>query len=77
MKKAIIWSKSNCPYCDQAKSLLMQYGIAIEDRKIGNGWTKEALLESLPNARSVPQIIIDDIYLGGFKELKEYLTVSI
>ena len=71
--KAVVWSKYNCPYCDQAKALLSQRGIVFEERKIGDGWSKEELLEEIPHARSVPQIIINGKHLGGFNELKEYL----
>ena len=42
---AIIWSKYNCTFCEQAKMLLKQKGISFEERKIGDGWTKEELLE--------------------------------
>ena len=28
--KAVVWSKYNCPYCDQAKALLTQRGIEFE-----------------------------------------------
>lgn len=74
--KAIVWSKYQCHYCDQAKALLTQKGIEFEERKIGDGWTKEDLLEAVPTARTVPQIFLDDTYLGGFPELKEKLTES-
>ena len=71
--KAIVWSKYNCQHCDQAKSLLEQQGIEFEERKIGDGWTKEQLLESVPTARSVPQIFVDNQLIGGFTELQKYL----
>ena len=71
--KAIVWSKYHCPYCDQAKALLTQKGIQFEERKIGDGFTKEELLEAVPTARSVPQIFIDDQLIGGFTELKTHL----
>ncbi len=70
--KAIVWSKYHCTFCDQAKSLLKQKGYQIEERKIGDGYTKEELLEAVPSARAVPQIFIDDKFVGGFNELKEY-----
>jgi len=72
--KAIVWSKYHCPFCDQAKNLLEQKGIQFEEKKIGDGFTKEDLLEAVPNARSVPQIFIDDQLIGGFTELKKFLT---
>ena len=68
--KAIVWSKDACPYCVQAKALLTQKGIEFEERKIGDGWTKEQLLESVPDARSVPQIFLDGELVGGFTELR-------
>jgi len=72
--KAILWSKYQCPYCDQAKALLTQKGYTIEERKIGDGYTKEDLLEAVPTARTVPQIFIDEELIGGFTELKKKLT---
>ena len=71
--KAVVYSKYNCPYCDQAKALLKQKGIQVEERKIGDGFTKEDLLEAVPNARTVPQIFIDEQLIGGFTELKKHL----
>jgi glutaredoxin len=71
--KTIIWSKYNCPYCDQAKALMNSKGIKFEERKIGDGWTKEDLLEEIPTARTVPQIILNDELIGGFTELKQKL----
>lgn len=68
--RAIIWSKDNCTYCVQAKKLLEQKGIQFEERKIGDGYTKEDLLEAVPNARTVPQIFLNDELVGGFTELR-------
>jgi len=72
--KAIIWSKYHCTFCDQAKALLKQKGIPFEERKIGDGYTKEELLEAVPNARTVPQIFLDGELVGGFTELKQKLA---
>jgi glutaredoxin 3 len=70
--KAIVWSKYHCPFCDQAKALLTQKGIEFEERKVGDGYTREDLLEAVPNARTVPQIFIDGELIGGFTELKAH-----
>jgi glutaredoxin len=72
--KAVVWSKYNCPYCDQAKALLKMKGIAFEEKKIGDGYTKEDLLEAVPTARTVPQIFLDEELIGGFSELKSKLA---
>jgi len=71
--KATVWSKYHCPYCDQAKALLKSKDISFEEKKIGDGYTKEELLEAVPTARTVPQIFIDDKLIGGFTELKQFL----
>jgi glutaredoxin len=71
--QAIIWSKDNCPYCVQAKNLLSQKGIEYIEKKIGEGYTKEDLLEAVPDARTVPQIFLDEEYVGGFNELRTRL----
>jgi glutaredoxin len=70
--KAVVWSKPACPYCDQAKALLKMKEIEYEEKIIGDGYLKEDLLEAVPGARSVPQILIDDQLIGGFPELKQY-----
>jgi glutaredoxin len=72
--KAVVWSKNQCPFCDQAKALLKQRGIEFEEKKIGEGYTKEDLLESVPTARTVPQIFLDGTLIGGFTELKRHLS---
>lgn len=72
--KAIVWSKYHCSFCDQAKELLNRKGIEYEERKIGDGWTKEELLEAVPTARSVPQIFLGEEYIGGFTELQKRLS---
>jgi glutaredoxin len=70
--KAVVWSKPMCPYCDQAKALLRNNGYEVEERKIGDGYLKEDLLEAVPGARSVPQIFLDEELIGGFNELKAH-----
>jgi len=70
--KAIVWSKNQCPYCDQAKNLLKLKGIDYEERNINKDYTREQLLEAVPTARTVPQIFLDDKLIGGFTELKAH-----
>lgn len=71
--KAIVWSKNQCPFCIQAKALLESKGIEFEERNVSRDWTKEQLLEAVPTARTLPQIFLDDNYIGGFTELRKHL----
>jgi glutaredoxin len=70
---AIVWSKDNCTFCDQAKALLEQRNIVYEERKIGHGYSREDLLEAVPTARTVPQIFVNNNHIGGFTELRKYI----
>lgn len=72
--KATIWTKDSCTFCVQAKQLLEGKGIEFEERKIGKDWTKEQLLEAVPTARTVPQIFLDEQYVGGYQELRQKLN---
>jgi len=71
--KAVVWSKDSCPFCVQAKGLLTQKGIEFEERNVNKDWTREQLLAAVPDARTLPQIFIDDKLVGGFTELRKHL----
>ncbi len=71
--KATVWSKNQCPYCVMAKNLLRSNGVEYEERNISEGpWTKEQLLEAVPHARTLPQIILDGNLIGGYEQLKKH-----
>jgi glutaredoxin len=72
--KAIVWSKNGCPFCDQAKNLLKSKNIEFEERNIEVDWSREQLIEAVPNARTLPQIFLDEQLVGGFTELRTRLN---
>lgn len=79
--KAILYTKDYCPFCTKAKMLLKNKGIQFEEYIISPGYdedtlqegqfyaTREQLLEKAPHAKTVPQIWLDDQYIGGYTEL--------
>ncbi len=72
--KAIVWSNVGCSYCEQAKKLLKSKDIEVEERNLAHGtWTVQQLQEAVPGARTVPQIFLDDEYVGGYQELEKKL----
>jgi len=72
--KAIVWSNVGCTYCEQAKKLLKSKNIEVEERNLAHGtWSIQQLQEAVPGARTVPQIFLDDEYVGGYKELESKL----
>ena len=74
-KQAEVWSQTNCPACTEAKRLLDLPGAHIVEKMLGiNGYTKKDLIDKVPEARSVPQIFVDGVYVGGLLELKRKLA---
>ena len=71
--RAVVWSKPACPFCVKAKNLLQSKGIEYEERNIAEGWKIQDLLEAAPNAKTMPQIWLDDKHVGGYYELEKAL----
>lgn len=68
-----VYSKPNCPYCVKAVALLNKMAVPFAEKKVGVDTTREQLLEVAPNARTVPQIIIDGKVIGGYDDLLKYV----
>lgn len=64
-KNAIVWIKSGSIDCQQAIKELKEYGYTVEERPIKGFADIQAMKAAVPNAKSVPQIIIDGALLGG------------
>jgi glutaredoxin len=73
MTNVTVYSKPNCPYCVMAKNLLKKSQIPFTEKVVGVDATREELLEAAPNARTVPQIIINNQVIGGYNELTQYM----
>ena len=71
--KAVVWSKPACPFCVKAKNLLKNKGIEYEEKNIAEGYNIQALLELVPNAKTMPQIWLDGEHLGGYDQLEAKL----
>ena len=74
MTKAIVWTNLGCHFCEMAKTLLEQKGIEYEERNLAKDWKVQDLLEAVPNARTVPQIFVDNKYIGNYDNLVEYFN---
>jgi glutaredoxin 3 len=68
--KVEIYTKWGCPYCTAAKSLLDGKGVSYEEYDVTMGGPKKAeMVERVPGARTVPQVIVDGQALGGFDDI--------
>jgi len=73
-KNVEIYSKSNCPFCDKAKNYFTQNEIpfVVHDAEIPEVFN--VLMTRNPYARTMPQIFIDDVLIGGYTDLEEWLA---
>ena len=70
VSKVEIYTKWGCPYCSRVKALLDSKGVAFEEYDITLGGLKRAeMLARVPNARTVPQVLIAGQAIGGSDEL--------
>lgn len=68
-----LFTKEGCDYCDRAKALLGLNDIEYKEHKIGVNVTRDEVIKKFPNIRTVPIILIDSEYIGGYNELTEQL----
>lgn len=71
--KSTVFSQNNCQACETAIALLTTSGYEVEVRKLGVNCTKQDLLDAVPTARSVPQIIIGNEVFSGLLPLAKFL----
>src|SRR4029077_965014 len=70
MTPVIVYSTTWCPWCDRAKALLKARGIAYDDVKIETQPDFRQKLVDLTGGYTVPQIVIGEKPIGGFRELR-------
>ena len=68
-----VYGKENCSYCTKAKNLLELYNIEYNYFNVGVDLTVDELIESFPTAKTVPIIVVNNKWIGGFGELETYL----
>jgi glutaredoxin 3 len=68
--KVEIYTKDYCPYCNKAKMLLEQLGVEATEIDISRDPAKMGeMMSRKPGARTVPQIFIDNVGIGGCDDL--------
>jgi glutaredoxin 3 len=74
-----IYSKSGCPYCDKAKSVLKIYNPVVVDCDPYLVDNKEDFLQFIKEItqkehRTFPIIFKDSTYIGGYSDLLKFLV---
>jgi len=72
--KVEIYSRNNCVYCDRAKIKLQKYNPKIH--LLDLDYTRNEFFKKFPNAKTFPQIIINNEHVGGYYELEKWLAFN-
>lgn len=65
-----IYVTTYCPYCDMAKRLLDQLGVPWEAVDVTHEPELRKELVARSGMRTVPQIFVGDVSVGGFTDLQ-------
>lgn len=68
-----VYGKPNCVFCSQAKTLLGMNNINYDYVDLSEDETALTLIKS-EGHKTVPVIKLDGKLIGGYTELKEYLS---
>lgn len=70
--RVILYSTGSCPACDHSKRLLNQWAIPFTELRVDQDRTAlRQMMRRCSRARTVPQITVDDRWIGGLPELIE------
>lgn len=69
MKPVEIYTTQTCPYCIAAKALLKKKGVAYTEIDVGANPALRVAMAERAGRRSVPQIFIGDVHVGGCDDL--------
>ena len=64
-----IYGSEYCGYCVAAKMLLDRKGLTYEDIPVDTDSDLRKIMEREGGGRTLPQVFIDDVPIGGFDEL--------
>ena len=68
--KVEIYTKNNCIWCDRAKLLLDSKDIEFKEIDLSDDQKRDKFYNSIgENVKTVPQIYIDDLRIGGYQDL--------
>lgn len=70
MAHILMYSTGTCPYCIRAEQLLKRKGIEdIEKVRVDLDPARRDEMMTKTQRRTVPQIFIDNLHVGGFDDL--------
>jgi len=71
MPKVVIYTTQICPYCIRAKALLRSKQVDFEEIDVSRDPRLQDEVRQRSGRRTVPQVFIDEKFMGGYDELRE------
>ena len=75
--KVVVFSKTYCPYCDEAKQIFSSAGVTFDTYeldKLPEGDTMQNALLEITGQKTVPNIFIAEKHIGGCSDLKSKIA---
>ena len=70
MSAVTIYTTSSCVFCLRAKEFLRSRGVSYREVDVtGDDEARERLMEQSNGRRTVPQIFIGDVHVGGYADM--------
>jgi len=67
-----IYTKTTCTFCAKAKAWFQEHGVDYVEHDVSTAKTFSEMKLRLPEARTVPQILMDGHLIGGYDTLMQY-----
>ena len=64
-----MYTTASCAYCTAAKMLLKQKGLDYVEIRVDTDVARREEMLQRAHRRTVPQIFIDDVHIGGYEDL--------
>jgi glutaredoxin 3 len=71
MAQVVIYTTDYCPFCARVKALLRSKSVNFEEIDLSRDPRLREEVQQRTGRRTVPQIFIDGVSVGGFDEIRQ------
>jgi glutaredoxin 3 len=70
MQNVVVYTTTSCPFCRSAKAWLTAHRVPYQEVDVtGDDAARQALVERSGGMRTVPQIFVGGVHVGGYTDL--------
>lgn len=68
-----IYSKEGCPFCEKIERVMVLSDLTHRVYKLDSDFTREQFYAEFGEGSTFPQVVVDDVHLGGCNDTIKYL----